>query len=87
MEYRLFSFHFKIVFFFHLKPPFMFLISRAQRVGLFQYLAGSGQVLNKIQVAGGYLIYFRVLLGVLGISGYLGCAGYFGDFDFDDFQN
>ena len=56
-------------------------------MGLFQYLARSGQVLNKIQVAGGYLIYFRVLLGVLGISGYLGCAGYFGDFDFDDFQN
>ena len=53
----------------------------------FGYRAGSGQVLNKIQVAGGYLIYFRVLLGVLGISGYLGCAGYFGDFDFDDFQN
>ena len=41
----------------------MFLISRAQRVGLFQFQAGLGQVLVKIRVAGGYLIYFWVLLG------------------------
>ena len=67
----------------------MFLKSRAQQVGLFQYWEGSGQVLKKSQVAGGRVIHFRVLLGLgmSGISGYLGYAQYFGDFDFDDFHN